>query len=206
MLEKLPADHFWGQRYAALVKGDSQNQEQIEKFKTMFMNDQSAWGIFGALMMTVGFGGLLFGPSSFNESNSYNDIVQYFAVISLTIGTGFSVYSVFLGTHSYNFMNNTPTHLVEFALTTGYAPNPAPAAENAAYALLVGYCFLVYLSYGGSVALSMAATGVVVMALIQYEVAQYAAAYAKMSKELSRSGTSPKDKFDARPLEFGSEL
>ena len=68
-------DDYWGSRVRKFVKHE-EDMEGSLALQDAINTDSAAWGIFAALLMTVGFSGLFIGNTNFNENNSQNDFAQ----------------------------------------------------------------------------------------------------------------------------------
>ncbi len=142
---------WWIPRFRAMQAHGQDNTKALEDLKVMLLNDSAAWGVFAALMMTVGFAGLLLAPSSFDPRNEYNDWVKFIFIALMMSGTCFSLLTVIIGTQTYLFFNGIPLTHLERALQTTQLPSPAVFANLAAIALIAAYTCGVYLMYGAHV-------------------------------------------------------
>lgn len=85
-----------------------------EKFKEAVCGDAEAWGVFAALLMTVGAAALAVGQQSF--VGDYKWIVPHAYVIFNSASFGLSFIGVCAGIQKFAFFHNLPPHLMEDAL------------------------------------------------------------------------------------------
>eukprot|EP01084_Bolivina_argentea_P123957 219656_1 len=107
-----PEDTYWGKRLRQFVKANP--NEGLEKTKEALCNDSAAWGVFAALLMTVGAAALTISKSDFvGESLPF---VSTAYVATNAISFSLSFIAVIVGTQQYSYYNNVPSALIDRAI------------------------------------------------------------------------------------------
>mmetsp|Transcript_31233 Transcript_31233/g.27474 ORF Transcript_31233/g.27474 Transcript_31233/m.27474 type:complete len:222 (-) Transcript_31233:136-801(-) len=114
---------YWGKRLRKFI--EHHPEEPFEKCKEALMNDSAAWGVFAALLMTVGAAALSLGRGDFIDQEeleaarqaTFNyDLVSYQYVGYNTLAFSCSFVAVIIGTQQYSYFNNIPAEMVDVAI------------------------------------------------------------------------------------------
>ena len=114
---------YWGKRLRKFIK---HNEQPFEKCKEALMNDAVAWGVFAALLMTVGAAALTLGRNNFLDVDDlyehrggviFNYNMYSYAYVGFnTFAFSLSFNAVVIGTQQYAYFNNIPAEMVDKAI------------------------------------------------------------------------------------------
>eukprot|EP00484_Ammonia_sp_Unknown_P028468 CAMPEP_0197033034 /NCGR_PEP_ID=MMETSP1384-20130603/11551_1 /TAXON_ID=29189 /ORGANISM="Ammonia sp." /LENGTH=208 /DNA_ID=CAMNT_0042462777 /DNA_START=37 /DNA_END=663 /DNA_ORIENTATION=+ len=96
---------YWGVRIRKFAS-DPSDVEGLEKFKDTVTNDAAAWGIFAALLMTVGFAGVLLSEGDWKEDLEYAEAINYAYIAFQYLVAMLSFLAVIIGTLKYSYFGN----------------------------------------------------------------------------------------------------
>jgi hypothetical protein len=123
-----------------LVKQCDYNlNEAVERFKA----DRSAWGIVAALIMTIGFSGLMIGPSQYGNNN----ILHFLTPVCLSITSFSSLLCIYAGTVEYIRINYLgPNDFIRCVLTLN-SLGASSYLQVAVYSLIISAILIVFSIY-----------------------------------------------------------
>ena len=113
-LQTLP-DSYWGMRLRKFIAENKDDpKEAYAKTKEAITNDSAAWGVFAALLMTIGAAALTVGKGDLLQPGNSFVTVQY--VLYNTLAFALSFVSVVIGTEQYAYYNNIPAEMIDEAI------------------------------------------------------------------------------------------
>lgn len=128
------------------------NTDDIEQWKTLqdaLAFTAGAWGIFAALLLTVGFAGLAVGTDSYNEENPEDTVntAKFFYVGGFGICACSSFLAVLSGTLRYIYWVGVPPQMIAIAIENDHQLPPANFVHVAVISAFIGATAGVYLFF-----------------------------------------------------------
>jgi len=140
-------ESYWGARIRKFAQ-NTQDEDGLEKFKDAITNDAVAWGIFAALLMTVGFAGVLLSNGDWNEDNEHNEAVNYAYIAFEYICAVASFAAVIIGTLKYSYFNNLAPAQMDKAINASRHWNIAILVYFACFCQMIASVLAGYLLFG----------------------------------------------------------
>eukprot|EP00483_Globobulimina_turgida_P007314 UN07328 len=136
---------YWGVRLRKFVKNNP--EEGLQQFKDAVTNDAVAWSVFAALLMTVGFAGVLLSSGDFIEEQE-NMAATYIYIATQYSVALFSLLGVIVATLKYSFFNNIPNSMLDKAIASSKHPNLVYFIYGAIFLQCIASIFAAYLLLG----------------------------------------------------------